>query len=172
VFGVILGTGVGAGIVVDGKVLQGANRIAGEWGHNPMPWPQGGESPGPACYCGRSGCIETFLSGPALTADHAAERGTEQDGRAIAQLAHAGDPVAIQALSRYEERLARALAHVINLLDPEIIVLGGGVSNIERLYQQVPQAWRQHVFSDSVQTRLLKNQLGDSAGVLGAAWLW
>lgn len=172
VFGVILGTGVGAGIVVDGKALAGANGIAGEWGHNPMPWPRAGEWPGPACYCGRSGCIETFLSGPALSAEYVRTGGIESDGQTIAKRADENDSLALQCLSRYEERLARALAHVINLLDPDAIVLGGGLSNIERLYRQVPGTWAAHIFSDRVQTRLLRNELGDSAGVLGAAWLW
>jgi fructokinase len=149
VFGVILGTGVGGGIVVNGRVLVGPNAIAGEWGHNPMP---GDEPVRPRCYCGRSGCVETFLSGPALAADGGAENEA--------------------AMQRYEQRLARALAQVINLLDPDVIVLGGGLSNLERLYDRVPRLWGEWVFSDHVATRLLKNKHGDSSGVRGAAWLW
>ncbi len=148
VFGVILGTGVGGGIVVDGKVLIGANAIAGEWGHNPLP----GEHHKTLCYCGRKGCIETYLSGPALATDGGADSET--------------------TMVRYEQRLARALATVINLLDPDVIVLGGGLSNIDRLYTNVPQHWAAHVFSDEVRTRLVKHCHGDSSGVRGAAWLW
>jgi len=149
VFGVILGTGVGGGIVVNGQVLAGANAIAGEWGHNPLP---GDEVVRPPCYCGRTGCIETFLSGPALAADGGADN----------------EP----AMQRYEQRLARALAQVINILDPQVIVLGGGLSNLDRLYDRVPRLWGAHVFSDTVATRLVKNRHGDSSGVRGAAWLW
>jgi fructokinase len=149
VFGVILGTGVGGGIVINGQVLAGANAIAGEWGHNPLP---GDELVRPRCYCGRHGCIETFLSGPALAADGGAENEA--------------------AMQRYEQRLARALAQVINILDPDVIVLGGGVSNLDRLYDHVPRLWGEFVFSDAVATRLVKNQHGDSSGVRGAAWLW
>ncbi len=152
VFGVILGTGVGGGIVVDGKVLEGPNAIAGEWGHNPMPLPNDDDLPLRTCYCGRAGCIETYLSGPAL------ERERVQDEDA--------------ALARYERRLARALAGVINVLDPDVIVLGGGVSNLDRLYDHVPRLWGDHVFSDQVATRLVKHAHGDSSGVRGAAWLW
>jgi fructokinase len=146
VFGVILGTGVGGGVVVDGKVLVGPNAIAGEWGHNPLPSPTEKDLPLRPCYCGRAGCIETYLCGPAL----------ERDGD----------------LALYTERLARSLATVINLLDPDVIVLGGGVSNIERLYDEVPQAWGKYIFSDHVATRLARNAHGDSSGVRGAAWLW
>jgi fructokinase len=149
VFGVILGTGVGGGIVVRGHVLTGPNAIAGEWGHNALPLPQAEDLPLRPCYCGREGCIETYLSGPAL----------ERDGGEL-------------ALGRYEERLARALAGVINLLDPDVIVLGGGVSNIARLYANVPRLWKRHVFSDRVDTRLLRPKHGDASGVRGAAWLW
>ena len=149
VFGVILGTGVGGGIVVRGEVLVGANAIAGEWGHNSLP---GDEAHRPACYCGRAGCIETYLSGPALAADGGAENEA--------------------ALQRYAARLARALAQVINILDPDVIVLGGGLSNLDRLYDRVPRLWQAHVFSDAVATRLVKARHGDSSGVRGAAWLW
>jgi fructokinase len=170
VFGVILGTGVGAGIVVDGKLLAGPNRIAGEWGHNPLPWPRGEERPGPACYCGKTGCIETFLSGPALTRDHARQTGLELSAEEIAAAVH-GEACSLASLQRYEERLARALAHVINILDPDAIVLGGGMSNIPRWYETVPKLWTQWVFSDRVDTLLLRNLHGDSSGVRGAAWL-
>ena len=152
VFGVILGTGVGGGIVVDGRVLDGANAIAGEWGHNPLPRADADDLPLRPCYCARAGCIETYLSGPALEA--------------------AGGVAAEGAIARYEARLARALAGVINLLDPDVIVLGGGVSNVDRLYANVPRLWREHVFSDHVATRLAKHAHGDSSGVRGAAWLW
>jgi fructokinase len=147
VFGVILGTGVGAGIVVRGEVLTGPNAIAGEWGHNPLPLPREEDLPLPGCYCGRKGCIEAYLSGPALA----------RDGN---------------NLERYEERLARSLAGVINILDPDVIVLGGGISNIDSLYTKVPELWRPHVFSDEVRTRLARPVHGDSSGVRGAAWLW
>jgi len=152
VFGVILGTGVGGGIVVGGRVIEGANAIAGEWGHNPLPLPAGDDLPLRPCYCGRAGCIETYLCGPAL----------EREGGAASEA----------AIARYEERLARALAGVINLLDPDVIVLGGGVSNVDRLYANVPRLWAAHVFSDHVSTRLAKHVHGDSSGVRGAAWLW
>lgn len=172
VFGVIIGTGTGAGVVVNGHVLTGPNAIAGEWGHNPLPWPQHDELPGPACYCGKRGCIETFLSGPGMARDHLHHTGQMLDASVIVQQAEQGDPDCLATLERYEERLARSLAHVINILDPDVIVLGGGMSNIRRLYQTVPQYWGQYVFSDRVDTRLAANQHGDSSGVRGAAWLW
>jgi len=172
VFGVILGTGVGGGIVVDGRVLEGANAIAGEWGHNPMPWPRDDERPGPACYCGRAGCIETLLSGPGLAADHGRTTGEVLSSEAIVARAAAGDAGSEATLARYEERLARALAHVINVVDPDVIVLGGGLSNIARLYANVPRLWTPYIFSDEVATRLSRNAHGDSGGVRGAAWLW
>jgi len=165
VFGVILGTGVGGGIVVDGKVLVGANAIAGEWGHNPLPAPTAADLPHPACYCGRTGCIETYLSGPGLSRDHESRTGRRLSAEEIVSL---GD----QSLERYEERLARALASVINVLDPDVIVLGGGMSNVARLYTEVPRRWGRHVFSDRVATRLARPVHGDSSGVRGAAWLW
>jgi fructokinase len=146
VFGVILGTGVGGGIVVRGEVLTGPNAIAGEWGHNPLPLPRAEDLPLRDCYCGRKGCIETYLSGPALQKD--------------------------PDMGRYEERLARALAGVINILDPGVVVLGGGISSVASLYTNVPALWRPHVFSDQVQTRLARPVHGDSSGVRGAAWLW
>jgi fructokinase len=172
VFGAILGTGVGGGIVVDGRLLVGINAIAGEWGHSPLPWPDDGERPGPPCYCGKSGCIEAFLSGPALAADHQRATGRVLDGAAIAAAAAAGDGAADAALRRYEDRLARSLAAVINLLDPDVIVLGGGLGRIARLYERVPKLWRAYVFSDTVATRLVPPRHGDASGVRGAAWLW
>jgi fructokinase len=153
VFGVILGTGVGGGVVVGGRLLVGPNGIAGEWGHNPLPTPTPADLPLRPCYCGRAGCVETYLSGPALTADKAQLDENE-------------------AFSRYAERLARALATVINVLDPDVVVLGGGVSNMERLYDEVPRLWGRYVFSDRVATRLARHVHGDSSGVRGAAWLW
>ena len=172
VFGVILGTGVGAGIVVNGRALDGANGIAGEWGHNPLPLPAGDDLPMPACYCGRAGCIETYLSGPGLAMDHARCSGELARPEGIVAGAAEGDPACEASLARYEHRLARALAGVINILDPDVIVLGGGLSNVERLYETVPSLWRPHVFSDHVATRLLRARHGDSSGVRGAAWLW
>ena len=165
VFAVILGTGVGGGVVVHGKLLTGLNAIAGEWGHNPLPVPAPEDLPLPACYCGRSGCIETYLSGPGLAADHLKLTGETLSAEEI--VARRGE-----TLSRYEARLARALASVINVLDPDVIVLGGGMSNVERLYTEVPRLWSKHVFSDHVATRLARNAHGDSSGVRGAAWLW
>jgi len=170
VFGVIVGTGTGGGLVVDGRIWTGPNAIAGEWGHNPLPWPREDERPGPACYCGKTGCIETFLSGPGLARDYAATTGKQKTAPEIA--AAVDDPQAEAALARYEERMARALASVINVLDPDVIVLGGGLSNLGRLYQRVPGLWSQHVFSDRVDTKLVAPVHGDSGGVRGAAWLW
>ncbi len=172
VFGVILGTGVGGGIAVGGRVLAGANAIAGEWGHNPLPRPTLDEVPGPPCYCGRAGCIETFLSGPALAADHRRSSGQSLSAAEIGRAAAGGDPKCRASLARYAARLARALATVINLVDPDAIVLGGGLSAISMLYQEVPRRWAEHVFSDRVVTRLLAPVHGDSSGVRGAAWLW
>lgn len=171
VFGVILGTGVGGGIVIRRHVLSGANAIAGEWGHNPLPFLRDADHPLPECYCGQHGCIETYLSGPGLSRDH--EQATGQRMSAEQIVAAAGQDAACEGtLARYEDRLARALAHVINLLDPDIIVLGGGLSNISRLYESVPRRWGAYVFSDHVATRLLRNAHGDAGGVRGAAWLW
>jgi predicted NBD/HSP70 family sugar kinase len=172
VFGVILGTGVGGGVVVHGRVLTGANAIAGEWGHNPLPQPTAQDHPMPQCYCGRVGCIETYLSGPGMARDYQAATGQALSAQEIAARAVSGDTECAAALTRYEERLARALAQVINLLDPDAIVLGGGLSHIAQLYDTVPQLWRKHVFSDHVATKLLHNVHGDSSGVRGAAWLW
>jgi fructokinase len=172
VFGVILGTGVGGGIVIDGVALDGHNGIAGEWGHNPLPWPRDEERPGPACYCGRHGCIETFLSGPGLERDHLARTGDDARAAQIVSLADARDASARASIERYEERLARALAHVINILDPDVIVLGGGMSNAATLYGSVPKLWGDWIFSDRVDTKLVRNVHGDSSGVRGAARLW
>jgi fructokinase len=172
VFGVILGTGTGGGIAVRGRVLTGPNAIAGEWGHNPMPWPDDDERPGPACYCGRTGCIETFLSGPGLAREYARRTGAALSATEIAARADGGEPVARDVLARYESRLARALASVVNVLDPDVIVLGGGLSRLARLYEAVPRLWGAWVFSDRVDTRLLPPAHGDSSGVRGAAWLW
>jgi fructokinase len=172
VFGAILGTGAGGGIAVDGRVLTGPNAVAGEWGHNPLPWPQAGEWPGPSCYCGRTGCIETFLSGPGLARDHRDVTGDTLDALDIGARAAAGDERCAATLARHEERLARALATVINLLDPDVIVLGGGLSNLARLYETVPTRWGAWVFSDRVDTPLRPPRHGDSSGVRGAAWLW
>jgi len=168
VFGVILGTGVGGGIVVRGQVLSGINAIAGEWGHNPMP----GEHHRPACYCGRKGCVELYLSGPGMARDHRQQGGAALSPEAIVAQAAAGDAECEATLVRYEQRLARALATVINVVDPDVIVLGGGMSNIDRLYAGVPALWGAHVFSDRVDTKLVKAKFGDSSGVRGAAWLW
>lgn len=172
VFGVILGTGCGGGIVVNGQVLNGPNAIAGEWGHNPLPWPRADELPGPACYCGKNGCIETFLAGPSLARDFSAHGGDNLSADKIAELAEAQDPLAVKAMERFEDRMARALVSVINVLDPDVIVMGGGVSNIKRLYENVPKLWMKYAFSDHLSTKLVKAKHGDSSGVRGAAWLW
>jgi len=195
VFAVIVGTGTGAGIVVNGQILTGPNGIAGEWGHNPLPWPTDDERPGPACYCGRRGCIETFLAGPGLQADYERHtvrpfdiaqgrsepaEGPQAQGRPgarrtsvqIVEDAEGGDQAARDALRRYADRMARALASIINVLDPDVIVLGGGMSNISQLYVEVPRLWGPFVFSDAVATRLVRARHGDASGVRGAAWLW
>jgi fructokinase len=172
VFGVILGTGCGGGIAIDGKVVTGANAIAGEWGHNPLPQPRPDEQPGPACFCGRMGCIETFLSGPGLARDHATLVGSTMTAEQIVSGAANGDGACIASLERYIDRLARALGSVINILDPDRIVLGGGMSNCYQLYERVPAIWGRYIFSDHVSTRLLPPKHGDSSGVRGAAWLW
>jgi len=172
VFGVIVGTGTGAGVVVNGQVLNGPNAIAGEWGHNPLPWPQDNERPGRECYCGKHGCIETFLSGVGMAADYFAQTGEKISAGQIVKKSQQGHQAAELCLQQYEQRMAKSLAHVINILDPDVIVLGGGMSNIQRLYQNVPKQWGEFVFSDCVQTRLLPPEYGDSSGVRGAAWLW
>jgi fructokinase len=172
VFGVILGTGTGAGIVVDGRPLVGPNAIAGEWGHNPMPWPHAEEWPGPPCYCGRTGCIEVFLSGPGLAAECRRLGGAADDGKDVERRASAGDAHAASALASYRGRLARGLAHVVNILDPDVIVLGGGLSNLAGLAEAVMAGWNGFVFSDRVDTPVRQAAHGDSSGVRGAAWLW
>lgn len=172
VFGVILGTGVGAGVIVQGRPLSGPNAIAGEWGHNPLPWPNDDERPGLHCYCGQTGCIETFLSGPGLSRSHFNATGNQLPAVDIAKNADLGDEDCERSLLIYEHRLARALAHVINILDPDVIVLGGGLSNCLRLYDKVPKLWGKYVFSDRVDTLLVPPKYGDSSGVRGAAWLW
>lgn len=173
VFGVILGTGVGGGIVINGQVLSGVNSIAGEWGHCYLPSARESEiGKEPECYCGRKGCVETYLSGPGLSADHVRMGGETLAPQAIVDGAAAGDAACEATLQRYEARLAFALAQVINVLDPDVIVLGGGLSNLERLYAHIPAQWHAHVFSDDIRTRLVRNAHGDSSGVRGAAWLW
>ncbi|MGI8517704.1 MAG: ROK family protein [Acidimicrobiia bacterium] len=166
VFGVIIGTGVGGGVVVDRRALDGPNGVAGEWGHNPLPWPRPEELPGPSCYCGLHGCIETFLSGTGFAALAGAGSAKE-----VVEASRRGDSEASAHLADYSDRLARGLATIINVLDPDAIVLGGGMSNVEEIYTQTPSRWDRYVFSDRVQTPLLKNRHGDSSGVRGAAWL-
>ena len=172
VFGVILGTGVGGGLVVSGRLVSGPNAITGEWGHNPLPAPADAERPGPPCYCGRRGCIETFLSGPAISRDHAEAEGEEMPPEQIASRAAAGDAGCRRTLDRHAERLSRALAGIINVIDPHVIVLGGGLSRLDTPYQAVPALWGAHVFSDRVDTRLAPPKHGDASGARGAAWLW
>ncbi len=167
----ILGTGVGGGLVVHGNVVIGANAVGGEWGHNPLPAPEDDERPGPECYCGRNGCIETFLSGPGLARDYIAHGGEDAPAVEIAARAGTGDARAALCLDRYERRFARAIASVINVVDPDVVVLGGGLSNIQRLYENVPKLWAAHVFSDRVDTRLVPARHGDASGVRGAAYL-
>ena len=171
VFAAILGTGVGGAIAIDRKILSGHNAIAGEWGHNPLPWSGPHDLPAPACYCGKRGCVESYLSGPALLRDYQRQGGQAVSATEVARRADAGEPIAVAALERYAQRLARALAAVINLLDPDVVVLGGGLSNVERLYATVPQLWQSYVFSDGVSTQLARAAHGDSSGARGAAWL-
>jgi fructokinase len=172
VFGVILGTGTGGGLVVDGRVLTGPNAIGGEWGHNALPWPREDEWPGPSCYCGRTGCVETFLSGPGLARAHERRTGERLEAPVIGQRAEAGDEGCRRSLEEYANRLARGLAMVINVVDPDMIVLGGGLSRLATLYRRVPEVWGAFVFSDRVDTRLAPPAHGDSSGARGAAWLW
>jgi fructokinase len=172
VFGAILGTGAGGGLVVRGAVVTGANAIAGEWGHNALPWPDDDERPGPACYCGRSGCIETFVSGTGLAADYRRRGGDALHGEDIVARASAGEPLAAVAMDIWERRLAKSFASIINVVDPDVIVVGGGMSRIARLYENVPRLWGRWVFSDAVVTKLVPAQHGDASGVRGAAWLW
>jgi fructokinase len=172
VFGVIVGTGTGGGVVVERRVVTGRNAIAGEWGHNPLPWPGPDEWPGPPCYCGKTGCVETFLSGPGLAREYRERTGDDVEGPGIVARAERGEAAALAALERYEGRMARALAAVLNVIDPDVVVLGGGMSRVERLYQGVPLLWQQWTFSDRVDTLLRPPLHGDSSGVRGAAWLW
>ncbi|MBL8807366.1 MAG: ROK family protein [Rhodospirillales bacterium] len=176
VFGVILGTGVGGGLVYEGRLIVGANSIAGEWGHNPLPDPRieagHDERPGPRCYCGRSGCIESFLSGPGFARDHELWTGAKLRAEQIVAAAQAGDAAARASVARYADRLARALATVVNLFDPEVIVFGGGMSNADFIYAEIPRLLPRYVFSDAVTTKIVRNLHGDSSGVRGAAWLW
>jgi len=177
VFGVILGTGVGGGIVVDGRCLPGANLIAGEWGHNPLPWATPDEQPGPPCYCGKHGCVESWLSGPGFEHDHTERTGITVSGREIVRAAASGDAGAMATLARYHDRLSRALASLINVLDPDVVVLGGGMSNLPGLPEATSALLPRHVLavgasSDPVLTRVVRAAHGDSSGVRGAAWLW
>lgn len=172
VWGVIIGTGAGSGIAIDGRALGGRNRIAGEWGHNPLPSPADDERPGPACYCGRHGCVETFVSGTGFERDYAERSGSRRNGSAIVTAMRAGDPVARGAFAVYLDRLARAIAQVVNVLDPDVIVLGGGMSNVDEIYGELPARVTPHIFSDAFSTPILKHRHGDSSGVRGAAWLW
>ena len=172
VFGVILGTGVGGGVVVGGRCLEGPQRIAGEWGHNPIPWATAEERPGPGCYCGKAGCVETFVSGPGLERDHLTITGVELDSRAVARRSGEGDREARATMERYFDRLARSLATVINVLDPDVVVLGGGMSNLVGIEKAVLERLPPWVFSDNVATRVVRNAHGDASGVRGAAWLW
>lgn len=172
VFGAILGTGCGSGLVVERRVLTGANAIAGEWGHNPLPAPRDDERPGPACYCGRSGCIETFISGTGFGQDHYRVTGVELSPEEIVRRGDAGDAACAASLDRYVDRLARSLGAIINVFDPDVIVLGGGMSKVPQLYERVPRIWAPYIFSDRIATRLLPPVHGDASGVRGAAWLW
>jgi fructokinase len=172
VFGVIIGTGCGGGVVVRGGILTGPNAVAGEWGHNPLPWPRDDERPGPPCYCGKHGCLETFVSGTGLALDYETHTSTRVSASGVVSRATGGDAAARAALDRYVDRLARGLATVVNLLDPDVIVLGGGMSNVATLYSEVPARLPDYVFSDRVATRIVPPTHGDSSGVRGAAWLW
>ena len=170
VFGAILGTGCGGGIVVHGQVIQGPHRVAGEWGHNPLPWPQPDELPGPSCWCGKHGCLETWVAGPSLARDCDGEGAHDASG--IPARAAAGETKARDALARHTDRLARGLAQIVNFLDPDVIVFGGGLSNMAHLYANVPPLLKRYVFSDVIETPIVRNLHGDSSGVRGAAWLW
>ena len=172
VFAAILGTGCGAGIALDGRPWAGANLVAGEWGHNPLPWPTPDEFPGPACWCGKTSCIEKWISGTGFADDYARAARLRCKGEQIVARARSGDAAARGALERYANRLARALAHVVNLLDPDVIVLGGGMSNVDELYEMVPPQLARHVFGGEADTPVVRNKHGDSSGVRGAAWLW
>ncbi|CAO4151107.1 Fructokinase [Methylorubrum aminovorans] len=172
VWAIILGTGVGSGIALQGQALTGRNAIAGEWGHNPLPWPRDDERPGPACYCGRHGCLETWLSGPGLSADFFRSTGESRSGEEIVARAEGGDAAALAAMARHRDRLGRGIAHVVNILDPDVIVLGGGLSQVEGLVAALPEAIAPHVFTDTFDTPVRASRHGDASGVRGAAWLW
>jgi fructokinase len=172
VFGVILGTGVGGGIVVGKRPMTGRNKIAGEWGHNPLPWARDGEQPGPACYCGKSGCVETFLSGAGIVREYLARTGRKIAAQEVAKAAVGGDGYARECMAIYQDRLARSLAVVINIIDPDLIVLGGGLSNIEQVYDGLSELVDTYAFSDGINTSIVRALHGDSSGVRGAAWLW
>jgi fructokinase len=172
VFGAILGTGVGGGFVIEGRILTGLNRIGGEWGHNPLPWATKSERPGYRCYCGKHGCIETFLSGAGLAREYFSLSQNELLAEQIAEAEQSGEPDAVRALSTYKHRLARSLAALVNVLDPDMIVLGGGISNVETLYAGLPELIAQYAFADGIRTRVVRAAHGDSSGVRGAAWLW
>lgn len=172
VFGVILGTGCGGGIVIDGKAVTGPRAIGGEWGHTPLPWSAAGEHPGPACWCGRNGCLETWISGPGLAADHARHTGQDATAEDIAVLAAGGDAAARATLDRHAGRLARGLAVVVDIIDPDIIVLGGGLSNLTHLYDEVAPMLGTHVFADETSVTIVPPTHGDASGVRGAARLW
>lgn len=172
VFGVIIGTGCGAGIIINKKIIDGANAISGEWGHNPLPYPERDEINSTLCWCGKNNCIETFLSGTGFTKDYHLTTGLTKTSEEIIINANNNDPIALETLSRYQLRMAKSLSHVINILDPNVIVLGGGMSNIDCLYSVIPSLWQQYVFSDTVRTKLVAPVHGDSSGVRGAAWLW
>lgn len=172
VFGIILGTGVGGGIVVNGTILTGPNAVAGEWGHNPLPWANQNEKPGPDCYCGKKGCIETFISGPGVSRSHDAIGANGPAAKQIALLAEEGDAAAVRTLASFERRLAKSLASIINVLDPDVIVCGGGLSNLDQIYENVPALLQEYCFSDNIETPFVKARYGDSSGVRGAAWLW
>ena len=172
VFAAILGTGCGGGVAVDGRIIEGRNGVAGEWGHAPLPWPTAAETPGPACWCGRRGCLETYVSGSGLARDHVEATGVKLAGPDIVEAARRGEARAVASLDRYIDRLARGLAMIVDVLDPDAIVLGGGMSNVAELYERLPGAIAPHVFSDVFETPVLKALHGDASGVRGAAWLW
>lgn len=172
VFGVIAGTGLGGSIVIDGQLISGPRATAGEWGHNPLPWIKADEFPGPTCWCGRSGCLETWVSGPGLSADHARITGCDKTAIEIEQAAHAGDATARASLTRHADRFARGLAHVVNIIDPDVVVLGGGLSQMAHLYRELPELMAPHLFADTTDIRIESPRWGDASGVRGAAWLW
>jgi fructokinase len=172
VFGIILGTGCGGGIVIERRLVEGARGIGGEWGHNPLPWQTREENPGPQCWCGRHGCLEVWISGPGLSADHERTYGARLSAEQIAERAGAGDAAAQATLARHADRVARGLAHVINIVDPEVVVIGGGLSKLTHLYAELPGLMAPHVFSDAATVEVLPPKWGDAGGVRGAAWLW